>query len=220
MPSGTVRLGLDVPDHSTPSIHPKDAADRSIDGTFCTLTPLSAVAHGDDLFHAYSLDKVDEMWNFMNYGPWKTAEEYKKWIEVQTTTKDNEYFFAIIDRKTKKAVGVCAYLRVECNSCKSIEVGNLAFSKLMQRSAIGSECLIMLIKRAFLELKFRRVEWKCNVLNMKSMTAARRLGFTFEGYTSTYIHLHTHVHNHFLSLYFYWPTFRRSTQCHHYKREE
>jgi hypothetical protein len=34
---------------------------------------------------------------------------------------------------------------------------------------------------AFDELRYRRLEWKCDALNQKSASAARRLGFTFEG---------------------------------------
>lgn len=37
------------------------------------------------------------------------------------------------------------------------------------------------MKYAFEDLKFRRVEWKCNNLNEPSKRAAQRLGMTFEG---------------------------------------
>lgn len=36
------------------------------------------------------------------------------------------------------------------------------------------------MKRAF-EFGYRRYEWKCDALNQPSCSAARRLGFTFEG---------------------------------------
>ena len=38
-----------------------------------------------------------------------------------------------------------------------------------------------MIRHAFDDLRYRRVEWKCNALNEASRRAALRLGFTFEG---------------------------------------
>ena len=38
-----------------------------------------------------------------------------------------------------------------------------------------------MIRHAIDELRYRRVEWKCNALNQASRRAALRLGFTFEG---------------------------------------
>jgi RimJ/RimL family protein N-acetyltransferase len=38
-----------------------------------------------------------------------------------------------------------------------------------------------MMREAFDELGYRRVEWKCDALNERSRAAALRLGFTFEG---------------------------------------
>ena len=89
------------------------------------------------------------MWNYMSYGPWTSVDEYQAWIEHMQSTKSNEYMYAIIDKKTGRPVGVCAYLRIDCQTSKSIEVGHLTFSNLMQRSVVSSECLIMMIRNAF-----------------------------------------------------------------------
>ena len=37
------------------------------------------------------------------------------------------------------------------------------------------------MRRAFDELGYRRLEWKCDALNAPSRAAAQRLGFSFEG---------------------------------------
>jgi hypothetical protein len=38
-----------------------------------------------------------------------------------------------------------------------------------------------MLSHAFDDLNYRRMQWRCNSLNQKSRTAARRLGFRFEG---------------------------------------
>src|SRR5690606_28790377 len=40
---------------------------------------------------------------------------------------------------------------------------------------------ILMMRRAFDELGYRRYEWKCDALNAPSRPAAERLGFTYEG---------------------------------------
>lgn len=41
--------------------------------------------------------------------------------------------------------------------------------------------MYLLARYAFEDLRYRRLEWKCHVLNAKSKRAAERLGFTHEG---------------------------------------
>ncbi len=41
--------------------------------------------------------------------------------------------------------------------------------------------MYLLARHAFEDLGYRRYEWKCDSLNEPSRSAARRLGFTYEG---------------------------------------
>ena len=45
----------------------------------------------------------------------------------------------------------------------------------------ATEAIYLLVRNAFDELGYRRLEWKCDALNARSRRAAERLGFTFEG---------------------------------------
>ena len=73
-----------------------------------------------------------------------------------------------------------SYLRI--NEIQgSIEVGHVHFSPLIQRTAIATESMCLMMQRAFDELGYRRYEWKCDSLNERSCKAALRLGFVFEG---------------------------------------
>ena len=88
-------------------------------------------------------------------------------------------FHAVIDKITEQAIGVASYMRIN-PGCASIEVGNINFSPLLQRTRASTESMYLLMQRAF-ELGYRRYEWKCDALNTPSNDAAKRLGFTYEG---------------------------------------
>ncbi|BAP89614.1 putative Acyl-CoA N-acyltransferase [Burkholderiales bacterium GJ-E10] len=87
--------------------------------------------------------------------------------------------FAIVDNATERALGVAGYLRITPNA-GTIEIGHLHFSPLLQRTAMATEALFLMMREAF-ALGYRRLEWKCNSLNQPSRRAAQRLGFRFEG---------------------------------------
>ena len=167
-------IGCVVPNWKAPP-RPVRAA---LDGRFCRLEPLEAQTHAASLFAADSLDVAGKSWTYLNYGPFGSFEVYLAWME-RTCRGNDPLFFAIIDRKRGKALGVAAYLRIDPTS-GSIEVGHLHYSPLLQRTPAATEAMYLLMRHAF-ELGYRRYEWKCNALNAASRAAAQRLGLSFEG---------------------------------------
>jgi RimJ/RimL family protein N-acetyltransferase len=89
------------------------------------------------------------------------------------------YFFAIIDQASNRAIGVASYLRINPQS-GSIEVGHINFAPVLQGTIGATEAMYMMMRWAF-DAGYRRYEWKCNALNMKSRRAAQRLGLSYEG---------------------------------------
>ena len=63
---------------------------------------------------------------------------------------------------------------------RSIEVGHVNYSPLLQRTPAATEAMFLMMQRAF-ALGYRRYEWKCDALNAPSRATALRLGFSFEG---------------------------------------
>ncbi len=118
------------------------------------------------------------MWTYLSYGPFATFESYRAWMD-NTCQGSDPLFYAIIDKKTNKAVGVASYKRVDPRN-GSIEVGHLAYSPLLQRTAASTEAMYLMMRRAF-SLGYRGYEWNCNALNARSWAAAQRLGLSFEG---------------------------------------
>ena len=170
---GPLPVGVPVPEW-TPRPPPRRAP---LDGHWAKLEPLEAT-HADSLFDAYALDKDGRLWTYMFHGPYTDRDEFRRWVAGCSPSRD-PLFFAIVDRRIERAVGVASYLRIEPVH-GVMEVGHLTYSPLLQRTATATEAMYLMMREAF-ALGYRRYEWKCDSLNAASRRAALRLGFTFEG---------------------------------------
>jgi RimJ/RimL family protein N-acetyltransferase len=169
------RIGLPLSDIKKPALPSEEII---LEGQYCFLESLDSQKHTADLFAAFSLDTQGQLWTYMPQGPFENEAQYRAWVQG-AQHKPDPFFYAIMDKKTNKAVGVASYLRVDPNS-SSIEVGWITFSPLIQQKPIATEAMYLMMKNAF-EMGYRRYEWKCNALNSPSINAAMRLGMSFEG---------------------------------------
>lgn len=150
-----------------------------MEGRFCRVEPLDVTRHADELYRANCADTEDSVWTYLLHGPFSNFETYRHWME-NTCLGDDPLFYAVINLKTRTAVGVASYMRIDpANGV--IEVGHINYSPTLQRTAAGTEAMYLMMKRAFDELGYRRYEWKCDNLNVASKRAAQRYGFSFEG---------------------------------------
>jgi RimJ/RimL family protein N-acetyltransferase len=62
-----------------------------------------------------------------------------------------------------------------------IEIGHILWSPLIAKTRMATESIYLMLRYAFDELRYRRVEWKCDNNNAASKRAAERFGFTHEG---------------------------------------
>ena len=147
-------------------------------GRYCRLERLDAAAHASDLHAVNRRDRDGRLWTYLPYGPFDTLGDFSAWLAAVAATTD-PMFFAVIDAKTAKPVGVASYLRIDPQS-GSIEVGHINYSPVLQRTPAATEAMFLMMERAF-DAGYRRYEWKCNALNAPSRAAALRLGLSFEG---------------------------------------
>ncbi|MFP6710013.1 MAG: GNAT family protein [Alphaproteobacteria bacterium] len=61
-----------------------------------------------------------------------------------------------------------------------IEIGGIWFAPDMQRTRAATEALFLMLDYAMTDLRYRRMQWRCNALNENSRNAALRLGFKYE----------------------------------------
>ena len=150
-----------------------------MDGRLCRLEPLESDRHAQALYEAHALDTEGRNWTYLPYGPFASPEDLVVWIR-SVEKNDDPLFFAIVDLAKQRAVGWASYLRMD-PEMGSIEVGHVAYSRLLQRTPAATEAMFLMMRRVFDELGYRRYEWNCDPLNAPSWNAAERLGFQYEG---------------------------------------
>lgn len=147
-------------------------------GRFCRIEPLQASAHGPSLYAAQQLDPEGANWTYLPHSPPASEQEYLGRLEQQQLSQD-PLFYTVLDI-AGEPVGTASYLRIHPEP-GSIEVGYIHFTPRMQRGPLSTEAMYLMMRHVFVELGYRRYEWKCDSLNAPSRKAALRLGFTFEG---------------------------------------
>jgi RimJ/RimL family protein N-acetyltransferase len=167
--------------HDLSDWQPRPAPQReSLAGRLVRLEPLDSARHGDDLWLALQGPGGDPaLWDYLAYGPFASRAPFDSWLAGNAASAD-PLFYAVIDMASQSAVGLLSYLRIApWDGC--IEIGHIAFGQAMQRTPASTEAVWLLARHAFDDLGYRRLEWKCNALNARSMRAAERLGFVYEG---------------------------------------
>ncbi|MGP0170303.1 GNAT family N-acetyltransferase [Pseudomonas sp. NCHU5208] len=151
---------------------------RLLQGRFVRLEALAASRHGDDLWHA--LQGPDpKLWDYLPYGPFGERAAFDTWLAGNAEHRD-PLFYAVVDQASHRALGLFSYLNIAAqDGC--IEIGHVAFGAAMQRTAGATEAVYLLARHAFDDLGYRRLEWKCNAANRRSVRAAERFGFSHEG---------------------------------------
>ncbi|MHA3976258.1 GNAT family N-acetyltransferase [Halovulum sp. GXIMD14794] len=145
----------------------------TLTGRHARLEPLER-RHCAALHVAYA--DAPQVWDYLPYGPFPDAGTYADWA-MATAAAGDPVFYAIHD--AEGPAGVASYLRIT-PLAGTIEIGHLCFSPRLQRTRAATEALGLMIGWA-VDAGYRRVEWKCNALNLASRRAAQRLGFSFEG---------------------------------------
>ena len=150
------------------------------DGKFVRLVPVDPGNDVDELYSGAHGDAAyDALWTYMPYGPFADAGAMRNWLEDCARSED-PLFFTVHDLGFGRRVGMVSFLNFVCNM-RTIELGHIWYQPRAQRSGVNTESVYLMLCEAFDEQRSRRVEWKCNALNLRSRTAALRLGFSFEG---------------------------------------
>jgi RimJ/RimL family protein N-acetyltransferase len=149
----------------------------AIIGRAARLEPVDPARHAAALFEAAS--GADSIWDYLAYGPFADQDAFTSWLEARAASTD-PLFFTVVDLAAGAARGMASYMRMDPPN-GVIEIGHIWFAPSLQRSKAATEAIYLLARHAFDDLGNRRLEWKCDSLNLPSRRAAERFGFVYEG---------------------------------------
>lgn len=149
-----------------------------LEGRYCRLEPLDPERHAGDLFDAYAQADDERDWTWLASSRPDSVEATFHWLSGKAND-DALVPFTVVDIRADRAVGLVCFMAIE-REHGSVEIGHVTWSPRMKNSVLGTEAVWLLLRYAF-ALGYRRVEWKCDSLNLASRRAAERLGFVFEG---------------------------------------
>lgn len=149
-------------------------------GKYATLHVLSsATMSADQLKQVWQCvnGEVDRScWTYLPYSGFENAAELQTALENNFKFKNSIHYLVEANHAIVGWVG----LLNQRSADHVIEIGNVYFSHQLKQSTASTEVIYLLLKACF-EQGFRRVEWKCDDLNLPSKRAALRFGFHYEG---------------------------------------
>ena len=175
-PSGSgAPLGEPVSWHPVPL-----PAREPLVGRHVILRPVDADSDAESLYAvSHPPDGDISVWTYLFDGPFASVEALHARLARAEATHD-PIFFTILPLPEERPAGAASYMRIEPEH-GVIEIGNIWFGAPLQHTTAASEAIFLLARHALDDLGYRRLEWKCNALNVASRRAAERFGFSFEG---------------------------------------
>jgi RimJ/RimL family protein N-acetyltransferase len=149
-------------------------------GSHVLLRPVDAATDAQPLYAvSHPPDGDPAIWTYLPDGPYESADHLHRMLEWAQTSEDRLYF-TLVRLPDERPLGLASYLNI-APAFGTIEIGHIWFGMPLQRTTAATEAIYLLVRHAFDDLDYRRVEWKCNALNAASRRAAERFGFAFEG---------------------------------------
>lgn len=155
-----------------------DVRPVTLGGQVARLEPLG-YKHAEDLYRASGDASI---WLYMPTNPSGSVEAVREWIReaLAQRTSGTQLPFAIVEVASGRAVGSTRYLNIAPHD-RGLEIGWTWLAPAAQRTAVNTECKLLLLRHAFEELGAIRVQLKTDGRNVVSQRAIERLGAEREG---------------------------------------
>lgn len=141
------------------------------------LEPL-APGHCNELMAAVADGELWKLWYTTIPRPEKMAEEIERRLSLQQ--ESSMLPFSIRRRDTGAVCGMTTYMNIKAPH-RRVEIGSTWYARSAQRTAINTECKLMLLTHAFESLKCIAVEFRTSYMNRQSREAILRLGAKQDG---------------------------------------
>jgi N-acetyltransferase len=146
-------------------------------GTHVTLEPL-AREHLDAIRTAAADGELWRLWYTSVPSPGTTPG----WLDaaLDMRERDGAMPFAVRDNASGEIVGSTRYFHVDAVN-RRLEIGHTWYAKRVQRTAVNTECKLLLLTHAFETLRCIAVEFRTHWFNQASRAAILRLGARQDG---------------------------------------
>ena len=118
----------------------------------------------------YSLVAINEVADLQGY------------IDTAIESRKNKtaYPFIVFDKQLNKYVGSTRFYDVQLNF-ETTQLGYTWYSKEVWGTGLNAHCKFLLLQFAFEQMKFKRVEFRADNNNKRSIAAMQKIGCTVEG---------------------------------------
>jgi RimJ/RimL family protein N-acetyltransferase len=149
----------------------------TLQGRHVTVEPLGA-AHLDAVRAAASDGELWRLW----YTSVPAPERTSAWLAAALDMREKQGAmpFVVRDNTDGSLVGSTRYFNVDAVN-RRLEIGHTWYAKRAQRTAINTECKLLLLTHAFETLRCIGVEFRTHWFNHASRTAIARLGAKQDG---------------------------------------
>ncbi|MBC7585399.1 GNAT family N-acetyltransferase [Tardiphaga sp. vice352] len=146
----------------------------TLQGAHARLEPLSK-DHTDGLMAA--IGDLSSIW----YTAIPTAEKMPAEIERRLALQASGAMlpFTVVDADGQVA-GMTTYMNVDAAN-RRVEIGSTWYAKRVQRTALNTQCKLLLLQHAFEKLDCIAVEFRTHFFNHQSRRGIERLGAKYDG---------------------------------------
>jgi len=149
----------------------------TLEGRHVRIEPL-AYEHADGVRAAAADGELWRLWYTSAPAPDKT----KEWIDIalDVRTRLGGMPFIVREKPSGDIVGATRYFNVDAQN-RRLEIGHTWYAKRVQRTAVNTECKLLLLAHAFEALGCIAVEFRTHYFNFASREAIARLGAKQDG---------------------------------------
>jgi RimJ/RimL family protein N-acetyltransferase len=158
-------------------------ADVTLRGTHATLEPL-APRHAPGMIEAVRDGELWKLWYTAVPTPEGMETEIARRLDLRA--RGSMQPFAVLDAQGHCA-GMTTYMNIDATH-KRVEIGSTWYARRVQRSALNTECKLMLLQHAFETLDCIAVEFRTSFFNHQSRRAIERLGAKLDGILRSHQH--------------------------------
>ncbi len=142
---------------------------------------LRPITNSDEALLVQYVQNEPELWQFSLVAIQK-PEDLKGYIEtaIQGRNDKNSYPFIVFDKISNTYVGSTRFYDIQLGF-ETTQLGYTWYSKKVWGTGLNQHCKSLLLQFAFEKMNFKRVEFRADNNNKRSIAAMQKIGCTVEG---------------------------------------